>query len=139
MELCVFLAFLTTFLLCIVLRPLAFRLNLIDHPDERRLHSHPAQLTGGMSIVISMLLIMLFANHMGLIQKTNLLPSLFLMMMLGLLDDLYRLKFHQIITLQIFIGLVMIFNGGYHVEHLGKLLGEFDLKKYSSQPLGICC
>jgi len=47
-------AFIVTVSLLLVLRPVAFRLNLLDKPDERKHHEGAVPLIGGLSIFIAL-------------------------------------------------------------------------------------
>lgn len=48
-------ALLLTLAAILVLRPLAVRVGLLDHPGGRRMHASPAQLTGGIAISLSVI------------------------------------------------------------------------------------
>ena len=48
-------AFLTSLISLIILRPLAIKLNLVDHPTERKNHIGNIPLTGGICIFLGLL------------------------------------------------------------------------------------
>ncbi len=48
--------------LCLLLMPVARKTGLLDHPAERKVHSHSVPLVGGTAIYLSMILVITLAT-----------------------------------------------------------------------------
>jgi UDP-GlcNAc:undecaprenyl-phosphate GlcNAc-1-phosphate transferase len=95
-----------SFVLCLILTPvirtLSIRFGFVDLPDsKRKLHNRPIPRVGGLAVALSFLLSILLLTVSGLsggwlILKSSpliwrLLPAIFIVFMIGLLDDLLHL------------------------------------------------
>ncbi len=113
-------------LTCVVqwlLRPVAQRLDLLDHPQGRKDHSHPTPVTGGMAMAVGALAVTFFlADHPGNPLYGFVLGSV-LLIGVGLLDDKYDLPWWLRVAVQVLAALSMMYLGGVQVERLGPLFG----------------
>lgn len=124
----IFLAFaiavVTTALIVPIVRSLAIRIGLVDRPDaERKLHSRPIALAGGLAVFISMLIAILlplglrtnwtYAVPSGFDTQswTVLLGALITIMVVGLVDDKWILRGRQKLLAQCLIALVVVGSG----------------------------
>ncbi|MEI7499061.1 MAG: MraY family glycosyltransferase [Bacteroidota bacterium] len=91
-----FAAFAGSFIICLVLIPLIIKLsihyNLVDKPNERKVHKVPISRLGGLGIVAGTLstfpLWFLYTNNNFLL---HLLTGLLILMIIGIVDDLREL------------------------------------------------
>src|SRR5580704_7622903 len=117
------LPFLATALLIFLLKPVAVRLGLVDHPaSARKTHADPTPLVGGAAITLA-----------GLIAGAILLPpsrdlialaaASLMLLVVGELDDRFDINWRIRITAQAAAGLVLYVWGGVRVESIGNALG----------------
>ena len=124
------LAFITTAVLIVLLRPLAILVGLVDVPSSRKSHSGNIPLIGGISIFagsLTALLIQHNLNGSGLVFAAPIpafFGTAFLLLMLGAWDDLRDLPAVTRIWGQIIACLVMIYGGDVVLVDLGHL--NFD-------------
>ncbi len=98
-------------------RVLAFLIGAVDVPtDERRMHTKPTPRIGGLAIfggfAISSLVFGTYTPVLGAV-----LTGGFLMVVLGILDDVYRLKAWMKLVAQIAIAVVAVLYG-IKIEHI---------------------
>ena len=78
----------------------SYKLQLVDLPDKRKLHVSATVFTGGAAIsvtyILSILLFEIYNNSLNLIISMS-----FLMSMIGLIDDKYRLNVGGKLSLQV--------------------------------------
>ena len=112
-----------TFAVLWLLRPVAHRLNLLDYPAGRKDHAHPTPITGGLAMVIG-ILVTAWAT-LDLLDSAWIAFSLGagLLIVVGLLDDKYDLPWWLRIGVQIIAALIMALMGGVQVEQLGPVFG----------------
>ena len=112
-----------TFLVLWLLRPVAHRLNLLDHPAGRKDHAHPTPITGGLAMVIGILVTAWVT--LDLLDSAWIAFSLGagLLIVVGLLDDKYDLPWWLRIGVQVIAALIMALMGGVQVEQLGPVFG----------------
>lgn len=130
-------AFVIPGVLSLMLTPLVIRLanfiGAIDHPDERKVHSHPIPRLGGVAIFTSFLasLVIFFffdptrtsslwvVSHQGIM----LIASLLLVFLLGMWDDLHSLKPGQKFLIQL-IAATIAYLAGFRISSVTHPLGE---------------
>lgn len=108
-----------------LLHPVAFKLNLLDHPSGRKDHARPTPYLGGIAMGLSVLAIG-FAT-IGLTSPfIGFAIGAGLLIVVGILDDKYDLKWYLRVMVQIMAALSMIYIGGVRVEHLGPVFAMSD-------------
>ena len=119
----VLIAAVLTFIVQWWLRPVAQRLNLLDYPAGRKDHAHPTPITGGLAMVIG-ILVTAWAT-LDLLDTAWIAFSLGagLLIVVGLLDDKYDLPWWLRIGVQVLAALIMALMGGVQVEQLGPVFG----------------
>ncbi|MEJ7745196.1 MAG: MraY family glycosyltransferase [Luteimonas sp.] len=115
------LAILLTLLVLTVLNPVAARFGLLDHPQGRKDHARPTPVTGGLAMAIGSMVVA------GSLQEGRPLLAFLLaaamLVAVGLLDDIYDLRWWWRILAQVLAALVMVEVGGVRIEQLGQLVG----------------
>ncbi|MFG0287810.1 MAG: undecaprenyl/decaprenyl-phosphate alpha-N-acetylglucosaminyl 1-phosphate transferase, partial [Rhodopirellula sp. JB044] len=123
-----FSAFLTAFLIAVLLVPVvrafAIRIGLVDKPDaERKLHSRPIALAGGVAVFLSMVIAMTlvigfqhswdFSSVLDQVSKPwpVLIGSAIAILVLGLVDDKWTLRGRQKLLAQCVIAMVIVGSG----------------------------
>ncbi len=86
MILLMLIAVVVTLGLCLGLIPLARKIDLVDHPGERKVHAQPTPLTGGPAMLITSGLMLVFLAEGNTFVQGLALGGL-LMFILGLIDD----------------------------------------------------
>jgi UDP-GlcNAc:undecaprenyl-phosphate GlcNAc-1-phosphate transferase len=120
-------AFLTTIILIVVLRPLAIKLGLTDKPDARKAHQGEIPLIGGIAIFLAIAAATLSKNSLAgseyWIESTSLvfLSGAGLLVLVGFLDDWHGLSPLIRFTAQIGAALIMIYGAGNVLLDLGAL------------------
>jgi len=115
------LATLLTVLALWLLRPVADRLNLLDHPRGRKDHAQPTPVTGGLAMAFGSIVIA-GSLHPDRSLVAFIVAAL-IVVVVGLWDDIYDLRWWWRILAQVVAALVMVEVGGVRVEQLGQLVG----------------
>ena len=134
---------LITFFISVLSSILTKRAGLVDKPDGvRKIHVGDISLGGGISIYISLLVILFFYPNTFISLPSNffyiyLISSL--IFIFGIIDDYRSLSVSIRILLQIFSVSLVIYITGLYVDNLGNLFGTGDiiLGKYIGIPLTI--
>ncbi|MEA2104691.1 MAG: MraY family glycosyltransferase [Candidatus Cloacimonadota bacterium] len=114
-----FISFFFVYFLTFLIKKIAIKLNFIDKPEERKFHTKPTALMGGIAIFFGLLFGLLVAffvckqllppNH----QIEFYLIGAFLISLLGLIDDRFGMNPYLKFFLQTIIALIFIFGQGY--------------------------
>ena len=133
----------TTFILSLFLtiglvpifKRMAFRMNLVDEPDARKVHVLPMPRSGGISMAIGALLpVMIWVPMDDMVRAVHL--GCAVIVGFGILDDVKNLKYWQKLCAQVAGALVVMFYGGVQIRCLGGLLpGDGLLPLMVSMPL----
>jgi len=122
----ILIAFSVSSILILSLHPIAKRIGLVDIPGGRKHHSREVPLIGGISIFLSFIAALYFADlhHPGI---EGLLTGAFLLVLLGVLDDFYELSAWLRFTSQVIVALLVYFLGGKIIENVGSVFGGDNL------------
>ena len=118
--------------ICVLLKPMAKYIGLLDHPNERKVHQSPVPLVGGLAIYIALVLVIVLATPHGL-NAFPLLVACGFMVITGMLDDLHELSPITRFIMQILACCIMIFASGVVLTDFGSLMwnGVFQLGWFS--------
>jgi UDP-GlcNAc:undecaprenyl-phosphate GlcNAc-1-phosphate transferase len=113
---------LATALLILLLKPVAPRVGLVDHPSARKAHAAPTPLVGGVAIVLAAVgtasvLLPVSPDLMALGAASLLLLAV------GVLDDRFDIDWRFRIVAQAAAATILFFVGGVKVESIGNALG----------------
>ncbi|MCD4676522.1 MAG: undecaprenyl/decaprenyl-phosphate alpha-N-acetylglucosaminyl 1-phosphate transferase [Desulfobacula sp.] len=106
-----------------VFKRLAFRMNIVDVPDARKVHVAPMPVSGGISMAIGALVPMLLWVPRNDFVNSVLIGSI-IIIIFGLIDDIRPLMAKQKIIPQIAAALIVILFGGVKITCLGELVPE---------------
>ena len=109
---------LVSFLLLFLFAKISYKLNLVDLPSKRKIHTKAISYTGGIAIsvilVLSILLLEISENNLN-----NILSIAFLISIIGLIDDKYNLNVGGKLSLQIIPILFLIIFENLTLNQLG--------------------
>ncbi|MGY3915250.1 UDP-N-acetylglucosamine--undecaprenyl-phosphate N-acetylglucosaminephosphotransferase [Aeromonas australiensis] len=118
MEYAIF--FITAFICLFFLRKVAKKINLVDRPNERKLHQGAVPLVGGISIYLTLMLALWFKPDLLTSSDIYVLCASVLVIM-GAIDDKYDVDYRIRLVVQILISCAMIFGAGLSLKSLGGL------------------
>ncbi len=105
-----------------LLLPLAYKIGLLDHPKGRKDHDEPTATIGGIAIWGSIFLTIAWFSFWSS-TIIAFMGAAGLLILIGMLDDLYDLPWWVRVIAQCAAVLVMIYGGGVVVQHIGGLFG----------------
>jgi UDP-GlcNAc:undecaprenyl-phosphate GlcNAc-1-phosphate transferase len=115
-------AFFTTVIFMVALRPLAFRVRLVDAPGGRKFHEGYIPIIGGLAMFAG-----IFAGLILLPLTAKLMLSIFiasaLLVIVGTLDDRFHVPPAIRIVSQIVAGLLMVYGAGLQLSDIGDPFG----------------
>jgi UDP-GlcNAc:undecaprenyl-phosphate GlcNAc-1-phosphate transferase len=115
-------AFAATVTAMLVLRRIALRVDLVDHPGGRKLHEGRVPLVGGLAMVVGLAVGLAVAGAaVGPLQQY--LYSAVLLTAVGALDDNFSLSPGLRLLAQLAAVLPMFFGVGIRLQSLGDLVG----------------
>lgn len=111
----VFLIIMVTFicssLLVPIMRKVAFHVNALDIPNERKVHKKPMPRLGGMAIFFTYMLgYMLYGQRS--IEMLSILISGFVIVFVGIVDDIKPVNARYKFIVQVIAALIVVFYGG---------------------------
>lgn len=124
MEYFYFFAF--SFFLLFILRRIAQKINLVDRPNERKLHQGLVPLVGGVSIYLTLMLALWYKPDLLMNSDIYVLCASVLVMM-GAIDDKYDVDYRIRLVVQILISCAMIFAAGLSLKSLGHILFSYEV------------
>lgn len=109
--------FLASVLFVYLSKKIAEYIGAIDIPNERSAHTKPTPLLGGIGIFLSFLLgYMIFGKQSTLML--SILMSSFLILLLGVFDDIKPIKARYKIVMHILVSAIVVFYGGLELNHV---------------------
>ena len=120
----IFLIILVTFFTSVVFVPIVKRISqhvgAIDIPNKRKIHKKPMPRLGGLAIFLSFLTgYMLFAESSE--QMNGILMGGFILVLLGICDDIKPFKARYKFMVQIIAATVVVFHGGIYMPFISAL------------------
>jgi len=133
-------AFSITVILLHELKPLALRINLVDHPDDdRKHHEGKIPLIGGLAMFCGFMLALLFLDQ-SLSGLRSLIAGAAILMIVGVLDDFQDLPPGTRFLAQMLVALMIIVQDGAVLHNLGTIgwtSGDLELGLFFGWPLTI--
>lgn len=94
-----------------LIKKIAFHINALDIPNERKIHKKPMPRLGGLGIFLGFLLgYMIFGNHTYLMN--SILIGSFVLLITGIIDDINPLKAKEKLIGQIVASVIVVVYGG---------------------------
>ncbi|MBL0500219.1 UDP-N-acetylglucosamine--undecaprenyl-phosphate N-acetylglucosaminephosphotransferase [Aeromonas caviae] len=118
--------FIIAFVVLFIFRKIAKKINLVDRPNERKLHQGVIPLVGGISIYITLMLAIWFKPELLINSDIYVLCSSVLVMM-GAIDDKYDVDYRVRLVVQILISCAMIFAAGLSLKSLGHIFFSYEV------------
>jgi len=117
---------------------ISYKLNLVDIPNQRKMHSKPVAYTGGLAVsIIYIISISLF--NIGNEKLDFILILAFLIAIIGFIDDKYQLNFIQKLGLQFIIILYLTTIKNFYLNDLGEY-NNFKLQlSFLAIPFTLLC
>ncbi len=115
-----FIAFVVTTIIIIGMRPIACKVDLVDHPNDRKHHRGQIPLIGGIAIAIGFCIGILSLN-ISLSNYRALLAGYLLLIIVGMMDDFNELTPRLRIIAQLIVGMMAVCWGNVVLSHLGHL------------------
>lgn len=103
-------AFFLTYLLTPAMRLAAARLNIMDLPDERKIHKKPTPKLGGLAIYMAYVLVIFF-NFDFSIELKGVIIGGTIILLVGLMDDIRSLRASWKLAGQIFASSALVLSG----------------------------
>lgn len=102
--------------------PIARRIGLVDRPGGRKAHDGDVPVTGGPAVAVGVLLPALIMLPFTP-QLSSLAIAMGVLLVVGVLDDLYDLNWLFRIVAQVAAALVLVYVGDVKVEQIGSAFG----------------
>lgn len=115
-------AFACVAVLIIMLAPLARRVGLVDRPGGRKRHAHPTPVIGGLAIALGTMIPALFLSSVGM-PIIGLGVAATILLVVGVVDDIYDIRWYWRILAQVAAAFCIIFIGGVKVQYIGPAFG----------------
>ena len=126
---------LITFLVSLILVPLsqkiAIHIGAIDYPNERKIHNKPIPRLGGLAIFGAFLFGYIMYGEINT-QMISILISSFLILLLGLFDDIKPIKAKYKFLVQIIAALIVVIYGKIYFSEITLFGFVINLDIYSS-------
>ncbi|MGL5291472.1 MAG: UDP-N-acetylglucosamine--undecaprenyl-phosphate N-acetylglucosaminephosphotransferase [Vibrionaceae bacterium] len=112
--------FVVSFVFLFLCRKIAKKINLVDKPNERKVHQGEIPLIGGISIYLTLMLAFLMEPAL-IRQADSYIFCISTLLIVGVIDDKYDVDFRIRFVIQIAISCVMMFSAGLSLKSLGGL------------------
>ena len=130
--------FALAFLLLFVCAKISYKLDLLDSPNQRKLHANPTAYTGGVALSLIYLISLKLFNFNS--ADLNLIVSIsFLISIVGLIDDKFKLNTGGKLSLQILPIFYLIFIEKIFLSNIGDYsYFKINLESFSA-PFSLLC
>lgn len=126
----VFVTFIASIISVYLAKIIAEYVGIIDVPNKRSAHTKPTPLLGGIGIFLSFLLgYMLFAPESTLMLSV--LMSSFLILLLGVFDDMKPIKARYKIIMHILVAAIVVFYGKLELTRVDLFMFEMEFGMFS--------
>ena len=138
-DLIIIIAFLTSLILLILLRPIAFKLKLLDFPTKRKDHIGNVPLIGGICIYFGVIMSYGILNQHDKFSLVLLITSTFILIQ-GVWDDCSNVKAKYKMALQGILTVIVIYITDVKLQSFDNLFGQdcFTEADYGTFDV-VCC
>jgi len=113
----IFISFVLVLLLVPLIKKLSFLVNAIDQPNKRKIHQTPIPRLGGLAIYLAFLGGFMIFGTPSEIMNSVLIAS-FLIVLVGIIDDIKPLDAKTKIVVQFLAALVLVFYGELSIDFI---------------------
>lgn len=110
----VLICFLSSLILVPIVKKIAVHINAIDIPNERKVHTKPTPRLGGLAIFLSFLLGYILFGELST-QMLSILIGGFILIILGICDDIKPIKAKHKFIVQVIAALVVVCYGNIYL------------------------
>jgi UDP-GlcNAc:undecaprenyl-phosphate/decaprenyl-phosphate GlcNAc-1-phosphate transferase len=131
-------AFLITLLVIPVLRKIAFRINMVDKPNLRKVHTTPIPLVGGVGIFIAttMALGLALPFEFDILGFKNIYFAISILLMMGVIDDFFELRATMKLAIQLILA-HFIYSQGIKIESFHGIFGLYEMAEWMQYGLTV--
>ena len=122
----ILITFVSSLILVPIIRKVAIHINALDIPDERKVHKKPMPRLGGLAIFLSFLVGYMFFAPLTT-QMISILIGSFIIVLLGIVDDIKPLKAIYKFIGQILVAAILVFFGNVYISELSVFEMTLDL------------
>lgn len=116
----ILITFVSSLILVPLIKDIAIHINAMDIPDKRKVHKKPMPRLGGLAIFLSFLVGYMFFAPLTT-QMISILIGSFLIVLLGIIDDINPLKATTKLWGQILVSVILVFYGKVYINKLSFL------------------
>ena len=112
--------------------------NLVDNPDSRKLQRQPVPVLGGIAVFFG--IVIGYGSVCGMVNYAGMLiviMAMMVMLYIGTMDDILSLSPALRFAVEVFVALLLIFNGGYLLDDFHGLWGVGMLPDWMAVPLTV--
>lgn len=113
----ILITFVSSLILVPLIRDIAHHINAMDIPDKRKVHKTPMPRLGGLAIFLSFLVGYMFFAPLTT-QMISILIGSFLIVLLGIIDDINPLKATTKLWGQILVAIILVFFGNIYITDI---------------------
>lgn len=106
----IIISFLVSLILVPIIKKVAFHINAIDVPNERKVHKVPMPRLGGLAFYLSFLICYMLFGSMSS-QMLSIIIASFIIILFGIVDDINPLKARYKLIGQILAAAIIVFYG----------------------------
>ena len=126
----ILITFVSSLILVPLVRDIAKHINAMDIPDKRKVHKNPMPRLGGLAIFLSFLIGYMFFAPLTT-QMISILIGSFLIVLLGIIDDINPLKATTKLWGQILVAIILVFFGNIYITELSLFGMNFTLGSWA--------
>lgn len=109
--------FISSLILVPIIKKVAIHINAMDIPNARKVHTKPMPRLGGLAIFLSFLLGYILFGHIT-VQMISILIGGFILIILGICDDINSIKARYKFIVQIIAASVVVFYGNIYLPSI---------------------
>lgn len=120
------------------IKKIAVKVNLVDKPNYRKVHTNAVPLIGGISIAITVLIVLIVSgNQLSLLKEyLPILSSGFVLLIVGVIDDKTDLSAKYKLVIQLLLAFIIALSGTRITTFYG-FLGVYEIATWAQYLLTI--
>ena len=121
-----------------IIKRIAVAINLVDKPNYRKIHTNPVPLVGGISIAISVLLVILISGQRlpFIIEYLPIIASAFTLLIVGVIDDKNDVSAKYKLIIQLLLSFIIAL-AGIRISSLYGLFGIYEIAVWAQYLLTV--